>query len=123
MSENPPAASAAPPPPPPTPPPPLPPVESVGRARFVQFARASWVSVVIAFVANLFMQARASIASGSVADQAVNLIKLSAFGLLMLMGVGAGIAALCGVKRYGSKGILVPALTGLIIWLAMIGLA
>lgn len=44
-------------------------------------------------------------------------------GFLMLTGILCGIVALCVIPRYGAKGLLGPALTGLLLWLLLTAIA
>ena len=47
------------------------------------------------------------------ARSTANMVFSSAGKLLMMMGIGSGIAALLAVPRYGRKGILAPVLAGI----------
>ncbi|MEM1354622.1 MAG: hypothetical protein AAGH88_07045 [Planctomycetota bacterium] len=42
--------------------------------------------------------------------------------LFTVMGVGAGIAALFGIGRYGKKRILIPAIVGIVLHIGMLAL-
>jgi hypothetical protein len=97
-------------------PPPLPPDR---RKVFVELARASWMSVIIAVGAN-FAFISISQHSSSQWSTGINAILVL---FLAVGGLGAGIVALCGVQRYGRKQLLLPAVTGLCLWLALFGLA
>jgi hypothetical protein len=98
-----------------TDPPPVPPDR---RKVFVELARASWMSVIIAFGANfLFLGSQHSSSRWSTRINAILILFLALAGLI------AGIVALCGVRRYGRKQLLFPAITGLCLWLALFGLA
>lgn len=106
--------------PPPIPasaPPPIP--DSAGSKRYQQFARASWLSVVIACGANILIQANNPGSSSS----ELRIILGVLFGVLALAGIVSGVIALFGVSRYGRKGILRPALIGLGLWIGLYGLS
>lgn len=113
--------SAIPPTPSTLPPPPQ--TELPGRAKFVQLARASWISVIISFALIWFLLPTRGKGSDPETARITAAISAGVHGLLMLVGVSAGIAALFGVRRHGRKEILAPALTGLLIWLALMVLA
>jgi hypothetical protein len=77
------------------------------------------MSIIIACGANIAVQA----AAGQSASQASRIISAILVALLALIGVIAGIVALCGIRRYGHKGLLWPAVTGICLWLLLFGLA
>jgi hypothetical protein len=68
-----------------------------------QAAKGSWASAVIVFLLFVFSSAAARVP-----------LEIIAF-LLMFVGFCLGIAGLCGIKRHGWKGILIPSLVGLIL--------
>jgi hypothetical protein len=87
-----------------TPPPLITPPQNTGSFSH-QAAKASWVTAVLVFVLSAF---------GGQAGGARVLIELIAL-LLMVIGFILGIVALLGIRKHGVKGILAPALIGLII--------
>jgi hypothetical protein len=68
-----------------------------------QAAKGSWASCVIILFLLMF-----SIVGARLVLELISL-------LLMLTGIGLGIAALFGIQKYGRKGILLPALIGIIL--------
>jgi hypothetical protein len=86
-------------------PPPTSPAEKpAGKAFAHQAAKASWAGPIVVFVLLVF--------GHQIASQV--LLELIALALI-LAGMGLGIAALFGIRKHGRKGILVPALVGLVI--------
>ncbi len=83
----------------------IPPAPRTGFAH--RAAKASWVSVAIVFVLGVFSEATQIAA----AKLLVELIAL----LLMLAGLALGIAALFGIRQHGTRGILGPAIVGIIL--------
>jgi hypothetical protein len=85
-----------------------PPVAPTGkpptRAFAHQAARASWLGPIVIFV---LFAAGHQFASRMVLE----LVALA----LMVAGICLGVAALCGIRKHGRKGILTPALVGLIL--------
>jgi hypothetical protein len=81
-------------------------------------AKYAWVSVLLSFVVNIFLQAGSA---GNPKEGATGQAIVA--GFLMLSGVVCGIIALCGIPKYGAKGLLGPALTGILLWLLLAGLA
>ena len=69
-----------------------------------QAARASWIGPIIIFLLFAFAH--------QVAGQVI--LELIAL-VLIVAGIGLGIAALFGIRKHGKKGILAPALVGLIL--------
>lgn len=69
-----------------------------------QAAKLGWASPIIVFVLLAF--------GGQVASRAV--IELIAL-LFVMVGIVSGVIALFGIPKYGSKGILAPALVGIIL--------
>jgi hypothetical protein len=69
-----------------------------------QAARASWIGPIIIFLLFAFAHQVA-------ARLVLELIAL----VLIVAGIGLGIAALFGIRQHGRKGILAPALTGLVL--------
>lgn len=96
-----------------------PPLPSSRQKLFLQLARASWMSVIIACGANIAIQTTA----GQSSSQGSLIISAILVGSFALFGVIAGVAALCGIRRYGRKGLLWPAVTGLCLRLLLSGLA
>ena len=87
----------------PTPPLPIPPVQGSGPKPFAhQAAKGSWSSVIIVFLL---------VAFGRSVGQKV-IVELVALALV-LVGLGLGITALLGIRKHGTKGILVTALAGM----------
>lgn len=69
-----------------------------------QAAKASWAGPIVIFVLLVF------------GHQVAPPVLLDLLALaLILTGIGMGIAALFGIRKHGRKGILVPALVGLVI--------
>lgn len=97
-----------------------PPLPSSPTARiFRAFAQFSWAAVIFALASSAVVQA----AAGSLGAARVRQTLLVLSTTWVLVGVGSGIAALAGVRRYGRKGILWPALVGLALWAGLLGLA
>jgi hypothetical protein len=97
-------------------PPPIPPLLSQ-KNKFQELARASWIAPLIGVVVNVAM----------VGAQVSPTSKLKLIGgAFCLVGFLCGLVALCGIPKYGTKGILGSAIlglsiTGLMIVLATIG--
>lgn len=68
-----------------------------------QAAKGSWASSIIVFFLFTFSSLAAEVP-----------LELIAF-LLIIIGFGLGVAALCGIRKHGWKGILIPSLIGLIL--------
>lgn len=96
-----------------------PPLPSSRQKLFLQLSRVSWMSVIMACGANIAIQ----LATGQSASQGSRFISAILVGSLALIGVIAGIVALCGIRHYGRKGLLWPAVTGICLWLLLFGLA
>jgi len=96
-----------------------PPLASSRQKRYFQLAQASWLTVVSACGVNFALQTASgpSPAPGSRIGGAV------VVGALALIGLLSGIIALFGVRRYGRKGLLWPAITGICLWLLLFALA
>lgn len=73
-----------------------------------QAAKASWASFVLIWAILIVAK---QIASGLLVNLIVELVVF----LLMLVGIISGIAALFGIPKHGTKGILWPALVGIIL--------
>lgn len=82
-------------------------------------AKFSWISVLLSLVVNVFLQAGS--AGHPTKESAMGQAIVA--GFLMLSGVVCGVIALCGIAKYGAKGLLWPALTGIFLWLLLAGLA
>lgn len=122
--ENPPQPLPPPPPPPPAPMPGptagVPPLQPLGyhapvpaaspRPNFYQqAAKASWVAPVVALV--LGCLTRGSSERSPMTGGIVGLINVA----MTFTGLVMGIVALFGVRKYGSRGILAPAIVGLVL--------
>ncbi len=89
-----------------------------GGGSFRALAHYCWLSVLLVVALALVLSAMKPaqwIETSPVANVALWLLRIS--------GVVSGIIALFGVRFHGRKGILIPALVGLSLWLLMIGLA
>lgn len=82
-------------------------------------AKFSWMSVLLSIVVNVALQSGS--AGHHTKEEALG--QAIVVGLIMLAGVVCGIAALCGIPKYGSKGLVWPALTGLLLWLGLSAIA
>jgi hypothetical protein len=80
--------------------------------RYQGIARASWVSIIVALVTSVLLQA----APWHPKTRAAILATGGLYALFPLIGVLSGIIALTRVPRYGRKGILLPAIVGVSIW-------
>lgn len=77
------------------------------------------MSVIIAFGANFVLQA-----SGAGANsQGTRMVSAILGGTFAVIGIVAGIVALFGIRRYGRKGLLWHAVTGIGLWLLLFVLA
>ena len=76
-------------------------------------ARASWISFIFAFVLLMLLH--------PLQGSPLEFIILRAAPLLMLLGFALGLIALFGIRKYGIKGILLPAVIGLILNGLLIG--
>src|SRR4030095_1966842 len=85
------------------------------RPIFEQLARASWLSVVISICTNLVFQ----VGFGPSTSRETTLIRALPTALFVLIGIVSGIVAICAVPRYGRKGLLWPALTGILLWISL----
>lgn len=77
----------------------------------VQAAKGSWVAPLLALGVSMF---GSSMIKGPAARDVAGVLILLILGLCAL-GVVLGITALCGVKNHGSRGIVVPAVIGLLL--------
>lgn len=120
-------AVAAPPPPPPThaafiPPPfigrtPFPAPPQRGGGVFRAMAHYCWMAVILSIGINLVLNAaRLPLLEESSRMKGIIL------GVLWASGILSGIIALFGMRRHGRKGILIPALVGLFLWMALVAL-
>lgn len=91
---------------------------AAGRDRFQRLAHASWVAPLIAVAVNF-----ALLAMQRGQESAPNKIQATIGSVLILIGLGAGIIALIGTAKVGRRGILVPAIVGTVLNLALVGLA
>jgi len=82
-------------------------------------ATFSWLSVPLCVVVNIIVQAGS--AGHPTKESAIGQAIVA--GFLMLSGILCGVVALCVVPRYGAKGLLGPALTGLLLWLLLAAIA
>jgi hypothetical protein len=75
---------------------------------FHQAAKASWLAPAIAIIANFVLRNAAEL------DQRVAIIGLV---LVVLYGLGLilGVVAMTGIPRHGRRGILIPALIGVVL--------
>jgi len=91
-----------------------PPLPGTGNG-FRTAAQLSWLSVVISLGVNVILAGPLQAAGAR-----EKLLLLAGFaGLMFLTGLSCGIAALCGIPRHGAKGLLWPALTGIVLWLLL----
>ncbi|MBL9082487.1 MAG: hypothetical protein JNK76_11805 [Planctomycetales bacterium] len=77
----------------------------------VQAAKGSWMAPLLALGVSMF---GSSLIKGPSARDVAGVVLLTVLGLCAL-GVVLGVAALCGVKKHGSRGIVVPAVIGLLL--------
>lgn len=77
-------------------------------------AHLSWVSVLVAFGVNVTLQ---------ISAPESRLVASIFIACVALLGITAGCIALFGVRRYGRRGILWPAITGIGLWLLLFALA
>jgi hypothetical protein len=77
----------------------------------VQAAKGSWIAPLLALGVSMF---GSKLIDGPAARDVAGVLILTVLSLCAL-GVVLGIAALCGVKRYGARGIVVPAVIGLLL--------
>ncbi len=78
----------------------------------VQLARASWVAPLLLLGAGYLLRQAGK--TGSSAQVMATVLSVLA-AVLILIGIGSGILALFGISRHGRKGILVPALVGILL--------
>jgi hypothetical protein len=83
---------------------------------YAQAAKAAWMAPLIAF--GLGCCTRGIQASSPAVGMAIGGFQI----LLILGGIGCGVFALVGASKHGAEGILLPAITGLVLNLAFIGL-
>ncbi len=95
-----------------------PPLPSSSKALFRQLSQVSWISVLVAFVGNIFLNIGGRATSGIAGK-----IPAIFAGLCVIVGVTSGIIALFGVPRHGRKGLLLPALTGIGLWVFLAAIA
>ena len=104
----------------------LPQVPPPAKKSFAQqAARASWMAPICVFVINWALTM--SIRSGQLdhlhgMGRLLTLALVTLAALLALFGVAMGIVGLAGVRRHGRKGILVPAIVGICLNTAILGL-
>ncbi|TCO90166.1 hypothetical protein EV701_11192 [Chthoniobacter flavus] len=82
-------------------------------------ASFSWISIPLCIFANLALGS-ASVSHSTKESAMGNAIVI---GFIALTGILCGIIALCGIPKYGTKGLLWPALTGILLWLGLGALA
>jgi hypothetical protein len=82
-------------------------------------AKVAWISVVLSIGVNLFIQTT----THNYGSEWSRLIGGIFTLLLAIAGVVSGIVALCGIPRYGFRGLLLPALTGLCLWALLFAIA
>lgn len=96
-----------------------PPLPIPGKNRFAQIARYSWASFVISCGANVIWSAIGKQYGFEIPRVVIGVI----VSCLALSGIVAGIIAFFGIGKYGRKGILWPAVTGICLWLVSFALA
>ncbi|RBP45143.1 hypothetical protein DES53_103140 [Roseimicrobium gellanilyticum] len=80
-------------------------------------AHYCWMAVLLSIGVNLALNA----AKLPTTDEST-LIKAVFLGVIWGSGIVSGIIALFGIRRHGRKGILIPALVGLFLWMALVAL-
>jgi hypothetical protein len=92
-------------------PPPVPGKPNIG----MQAAKASWMAPLVGIALNLFtnMQQQSS-TSGTSASGVAMVVGFTSFAIYIL-GLIFGIFALTRIPKFGTKGILVPAIVGVVI--------
>jgi hypothetical protein len=85
---------------------------------FHKLARVSWLTVIVAMVVNVWFGPGSHLRSNPLVTGLVVLV-----WICIVVGLLSGIVALFGVRRYGRKGILAPALTGICLWVLLVGTA
>jgi hypothetical protein len=90
-----------------------------GGTSFRALANYSWASILLSLGINFVLIGASNPGQpkGNMPAQAI------IGGAFVITGLLAGIIALFGIPKYGRKGLLAPALTGIILWLALIGIA
>jgi len=78
-------------------------------------ANFSWISIPLCFFVSMML------GTGAIGHPSKESVQGNAIviGFIILTGVLCGIIALCGIPKYGAKGLLWPALTGILLWLGL----
>src|SRR5262245_49121415 len=76
-----------------------------------QLAKASWVAPLLFIGANVLLRQVENTGS----SKPTSLVISALAALLALAGILFGVAALCGIPRHGTKGILLPAVVGILL--------
>ena len=101
----------------PLPPPSLP--NAAGGRSFRALATYSWASIFISIAAHFVVPGMAQ--PSHTREEAIGKAIIS--GFFAVTGLLAGIVALCVIPKYGRKGLLWPALSGICVWLLLGALA
>ena len=96
-----------------------PPQRGFGRSTSVRCAKLPWASFLILVLISYVLP----LVGFQLTTRAHWLIVRLTALVLMSIGLVSGVIALCGVSRHGRPGILTPAVTGLVIWVALVVLA
>lgn len=83
--------------------------------RFRSLARVSWMAPLVAIAINLVLSAGAG---GKIGPTTI--VQMIVGPLLIVGGLCLGVIALFGIRRYGRKGILVPAVAGILVNLFLV---
>ena len=80
-----------------------------------QAAKASWLAPFIAIVMGFFGNALANSNPDGPSSRTVSLVVGALALIIVLAGLILGVLALFGIKKHGARGILVPAIVGIVL--------
>jgi hypothetical protein len=85
--------------------------QSQTNTRFHQAAKASWVAPIVAFALSCLSRGMASEPGEKIGFLVLSLAMVA----MIVAGLICGIVALCGMKRVGTRGIIAPAIVGVVL--------
>jgi hypothetical protein len=89
-------------------------VTNTAKSASVQLAKASWLAILLVLGINYFANLQRHEGGGGSGSMIFTVVAL----VLLLLGLVSGVLSLTGIRKHGRKGILVPALIGIVLCLA-----
>lgn len=84
------------------------------------FAKYAWASVIVAFLLPTCLNITLNAGNQRPDDMEIaRFVPGMMYLLATVTGIGAGIAALCAMGKYGKKRIITPAITGIVLHVAL----